>query len=138
MKNKLILWLILLVVGFLLGFVPQYANQRRLEADLANLKQQLASCQMGAQLAQLRDAAAMTYFEATRMNYGTAAEYSSRFFSEAQQVAAQPGADPNLKAAMGELIGLRNPVAEDLARGDPAVLPKLQALFSKTEQATRR
>ena len=137
MKNRLILWLILLVTGFSVGFIPQYAKVRRLQTDLLNAKQQFASCQLSSQLSQLRDSAAMVYFEATRKNYGTAGEYSNRFFNEVQQLANQTTADPNLKRAMEELLTLRNPITEDLSKGDAAVLPKLQDLLLKTEQNTK-
>lgn len=137
MKNRLILWMILLVTGFLLGIIPQYVKARRLQTDLLNTKRQIASCQLGNQLSQLRDSVAMLYFEATRRNYGTAVEYSNRFFNEVQQVANQTNSDPNLKRAMEELLILRNPIADDLSKGDAAVLPKLQNLLLKTEQNTR-
>ena len=79
----------------------------------------------------------MLYFEATRRNYGTAVEYSNRFFNEVQQVANQTNSDPNLKRAMEELLTLRSPITDDLSKGDAAVLPKLQNLLLKTEQNTR-
>lgn len=137
MKNRLILWMILLITGFLLGFIPQYVRARRLQTDSLNAKQQIASCQLKNQLSQLRDSVAMLYFEATRRNYGTAVEYSNRFFNEVQQVANQTNSDPNLKRAMEELLTLRNPITDDLSKGDAAVLPKLQDLLLKTEQNTR-
>ena len=137
MKNRLILWMILLITGFLLGFIPQYVRARRLQTDSLNAKQQIASCHLKNQLSQLRDSVAMLYFEATRRNYGTAVEYSNRFFNEVQQVANQTNSDPNLKRAMEELLTLRNPITYDLSKGDAAVLPKLQDLLLKTEQNTR-
>jgi len=133
MKNKLILWLVLLLIGFLVGFIPQYTKAQHAHSELESVKQQLSSCQAGNRLSQLRDSAALTYLEATRKNYGLAGQYATRFFDQAHQLAEQT-ADAALRAQLQELLTARDDVIAKLAQGDPAVLGQLQTLLTKTLQ----
>jgi hypothetical protein len=137
MKNKLILWLVLLLVGFLVGFVPQYTKAQRARSELESVKQQLSVCQLGNRLSQLRDSAALMYLEATRKNYGLAGEYATRFFEEAHQVAEQTS-DPGLRAQLQDLLTSRDEALGKLAQGDAGILPQLQTLLTKTLQNVKR
>lgn len=137
MRNRLILWLVLLVAGFLAGFIPQYLKAQRSSAEHSNIKQQLASCRMETQLSQLRDAAAMMYLEATRKNYGTAEEHSRRFFGQVQQATTQT-ADPAIKKTLDDALKLRDPITAALAKGDPAVLSDLQLVLTNVETGTKQ
>jgi hypothetical protein len=51
-KNRIIVVVILLIVVFLVGFVPQYIKVKRMENDLSAARQENA-------LAQLRDLAGL-------------------------------------------------------------------------------
>jgi hypothetical protein len=137
MRNRLVLWLVLLVAGFLAGFIPQYLKAERSSAELSNTKQQLASCRAETRLSQLRDTAAMMYLEATRKNYGTAEEHSRRFFDQVQQATTQT-ADPAVKKALDDVLKLRDPITAALAKGDPAVLSDLQLVLTNIEAGTKR
>ncbi len=137
MKNKLILWLVLLLVGFLVGFVPQYTKAQRAGSALESAKQQLSACQLGNRLAQLRDTAALMYLEATRKNYGLAGEYATRFFEQARQAAEQTS-DAGLRAQLQDLLASRDEALGKLAQGDAGILPQLQTLLTKTLQNVQR
>jgi type II secretory pathway pseudopilin PulG len=137
MRNRLLLWVVLLVAGFLAGFVPQYLKAQHTSAELSNTKQQLASCQVETRLSRLRDAAAMMYLEATRKNYGTAQEHSRRFFDHVQQATTQT-ADPAVKKTMDDILKLRDPITAALAKGDPAVLSDLQLVLTTIEAGTKQ
>jgi hypothetical protein len=137
MRNRLILWLVLLVAGFLAGFIPQYLKAQRSNAELSNTKQQLASCRVETQLSQLRDTATMMYLEATRKNYGIAEEHSRRFFDQVQQATTQT-ADPAVRKTLDDVLKLRDPITAALAKGDPAVLSDLQLVLTNIEAGTKR
>ena len=77
------------------------------------------------------------YLEATRKNYGTAAEYSSRLFERSQQMAANTG-DPALRAALEDVLRARNTITAELAKGDPAVVTDLQPIVMRLEEGTKR
>src|SRR5512146_556696 len=137
MRNRLVLWLVLLVAGFLAGFVPQYLKAERRAAELATTKQQLDSCRVETQLSQLRDIAAMMYLEATRKNYGIAQKHSQRFFDQVQQATAQT-TDPAVKTTLEGILKLRDPITATLAKGDAAVLSDLQLVLTNIEAGTKR
>lgn len=120
MKNIIVV-AVLVIIAFLLGFVPQYAKVRRLDNELNVARQQIG-------LAQLRDLAGLAYVQANQKNYGLAAATCSQFFA---QVANQPD-----KKALEGLLAARDKITAELAKGDPGVLNDLQDLFLKTRQTT--
>jgi hypothetical protein len=135
MKNKLIIGLVLLVAGFLAGFIPQYRRAQRVSHEETAIKQQLQSCDASVAIFQLRDTAAMLYLEATRQNYGTAAGYSTQLFGRIQQVADQTS-DPNFKATLEDVLKAHDTITAALAKGDPAVLKDLQEILYMLERGT--
>jgi hypothetical protein len=126
MKNRIIVVIILLVAAFLAGFVPQYIKVKRLENELSVARQESA-------LAELRDLAGLAFVQTSQKNYGLAAATSNRFFTRTREVANQlPDAK---RKALEDLLASQNKIAAELAKGDPAALADLQALFDKTRQA---
>ena len=79
MPRKLALWFVLLIVGFLTGFILQYARLQQAHQELSASTKQLGSCQASQQLSQLRDIATVMFLEAVQKNYGKAGEYSKEF-----------------------------------------------------------
>jgi len=55
MRQKLALWFLLLLAGFLIGFILQYSRLDRVQQKLCASTRQLGSRQASQQLAQLRD-----------------------------------------------------------------------------------
>jgi len=136
MRSKPVLWLGLLLMGFLLGFFWQYTRARRLETELGNLRQIYDSCQERSRLSDLRDAISFTHFEAIRKNYGLASERSTLFFDQLRAL-LETDADPKLKENLGNLLSSRDRVTAGLASGDPAIVETLQDLLLKTFQSTK-
>ncbi len=124
--RKLLLWVILLVVGFLLGFVPQYVKAH-------SLQEQSNRCEAGLNLAQVRQYGKLTYVAATQLNYGTASKYAQQFFDEAQKLAAST-TDPTIKGTLEGVLSVRDKITTDLAKGDSAVVGDLQPVLLKLEQ----
>ena len=86
MLHKLVLWLLLLLAGFLIGFILQYFRLQRVQQELSASTKHLGSCQSSEELSQLRDTATMMYLEVVQKNYGKAGEYSKEFFDQAQRI----------------------------------------------------
>jgi hypothetical protein len=84
---------VLLIVGFLAGFILQYASLQQAQQELSASAKQLASCQAGEQFSQLRDTATVMFLEAVQKNYGKAGEDSKEFFDQAQRIQSST-ADP--------------------------------------------
>jgi hypothetical protein len=118
----------LLLVVFLVSFLPPYVKATRLSNDLREARQENS-------MGQLRDLAAQAYFQAIQKNYGLAAGTSSRFFNRVPEVAGQM-TDPGRRKSIEDLVSFRDKITAGLAKGDPSVLNDLQALFVKTRQAT--
>jgi hypothetical protein len=128
-KNRVIVVAVVVVVAFLLGFVPQYVKAQRLESELHTAQQANAG-------AELRDLAAQAYVQANQKNFGLAAETASRYFNRTREVASQTG-NAATKTALESILTARDKITAELAKGDPAAIGDLQDLFTKTQQATR-
>ena len=124
--RRLLLWVILLIVGFLLGFVPQYLKAHSLQG-------QMTQCEASQRFDKVRQYGSLTYVAATQLNYGTASGYAQQFFEQAQQVANSTN-DPRVKGILTEVLSGRDKITADLAKGDAAVVSELQALILKLEQ----
>jgi len=136
MRRKLVLWFLLLLAGFVSGFILQYSRLQRVQQELSTSTKQLRSCQSGQQLSQLRDTATMMYLEVVQKNYGKAGEYSREVFDQAQQIASST-ADPALRDLLRDAMGTRDQVTGDLAKGDAAALSETQLVLSKLEQTAK-
>ncbi len=126
MRN-FIVWVVLLVVGLLVGFVPQYLKARRLDEELS-------SCTAKAGLAQARQSGALTYIAATQLNYGVAAGYAQIFFADAQKLQGTTS-DASLRDLLTQILSSRDKITSDLAKGSSDVIGELQPLVLKLQQA---
>jgi hypothetical protein len=135
-KNKLIVWAVLLGAGFLAGFVPQFAKRSRIEAELREARQELVACGEKLRLSGHRDLAAQVYLEGARKNYGLAAEAASRFFQGLRQHAGETP-DADLKRRLEEILRLRDTVTAGLAKAEPAVMASLEQLLGETREKLR-
>jgi hypothetical protein len=127
-NKKIIVVVVLLIVAFLAGFLPQYAKVTRLEKELGETRKENS-------LAQLRDLAGLAYLQASQKDYGLAGGTSTRFFDRTREVANQTP-DSSGRKPLEDLLNLRDQITGELARGDPGVLNDLQTLLVKTRQAT--
>jgi hypothetical protein len=127
-KNKIGLSVVLLVVVFLAGFLPSYVKAHRLENELREARRESA-------LAQLRDLASLAYFQASQKDYGLAAGTCTRYFDRTREAVNQ-APDASVKKQLEGLLSLRDSITAGLAKGDPAVLHDLEALFARTREAT--
>jgi hypothetical protein len=138
MRHKLVLWFVLLIVGFLGGFILQYARLQQFQKELSVSTRQLGSCRSSEQLSQLRDKATMMYLEAVQQNYGLAGEHAKDFFDQAQRIVGATE-DPALRNLLRDTLATRDQITGDLAKGNAAALAEIRPMLSKiqTEEALR-
>jgi len=136
MRRKLILWFVLLIVGFIIGFILQYSRLRNLQQELSVSEKRLISCQFSEQLSQLRDTATMMYLEAVEKNYGKSGEYSKKFFDQAQRIVGGVE-DPALRNLLHDILATRDQITADLAKGDTAALSEIQPVLSRLQQTAK-
>ncbi len=127
MGKKVAVAAVVLVAVFLAGFLPQFLKRNSLESQWQEATRQNRE-------AQVRDLAAFAYVQASQKNYGLAAQTASDFFGRVQQLAAErPGA---ARRPLEEILGWRDKITAELAKGDPAALGDLQTVYLKTRGAT--
>jgi len=136
MRHKLVLWFVLLIAGFLVGLILQYAKLQRLQNELSASTNQLGSCQSSEQLSQLRDTATIIYLEAVQKNYGKAGEHSKEFFDQAQRIVSSTE-DSVVSNLLRDTLTTRDQITADLAKGDVAALSELQPMLFKREQTAK-
>jgi len=137
MRHKLGLWFLLLLAGFLIGFILQYSRLQRVQQERSASTKQLGSCQSSEQLSQLRDRATMMYLEGVQKNYGKAGEHSKEFFDQAQRIGSSTE-DPALRNLLRDILASRDQITADLAKGDAAALSEIQPVLFKVEQTAKR
>jgi hypothetical protein len=136
MGRKLALWFVLVIAGFLAGFILQYARLQRVKQELSVSTKQLGSCQSSEQLSQLRDTATLMYLETVQKNFGKAGEYSKEFFDQAQRIVSSTG-DSAVRTLLHDTLATRDQITGDLAKGDAAALSEIQPVLSKLEQTAK-
>ncbi len=133
--RRILLWFILLLAVFLLGFVPQYRAAAEARRQLAEARAKLAAGERRMDLAQLRDLIALAYLEVSQKNYGLAAQRSTAFFDKVAELAASQS-DSGASNTLKQILVARDGVTAALAAGDPAAAAEIQRLFRATFDAT--
>jgi hypothetical protein len=136
MGKKLLFWLILLMVGFLAGFIPQYSKSRELARTASGLNEQVRACKSAEEFSRIREAAGMMYLAATQKNYGIATGYATRMFDQAQSLAGSTQ-DGGIRNLLRDVLAQRDQITADLAKGSDAVISEMQPILSKLEQDTK-
>ena len=132
MKNKLIVGAILLLVGFLCGFIPQYERVSTLTQTNQDLRHQLDAAKRAESVNSFRNRAALIYSVAAKNNFSLASESASKFFTDLQEFATQ-SADVSLKQNLEEVLSSRDAIIGGLAKADPTVAAQIQELFLKMQ-----
>jgi hypothetical protein len=122
-KTGGIVSLVLLLGGFLGGFVPQYQRANKQEAEVQRLTVEAGKLRSEERLSRLRDLVSVVYFQASLKNYGLASEQTTALFKLAEELAN--GADEGPKALARRVLQDRDALVGGLAKGDEAVMALL-------------
>jgi hypothetical protein len=136
MRVHIILWLVLLIGGFLLGFVPEYLKNRDLQAQLQDPQRAIDALKLQLQMSELRDAASMMLLELSRQNYGLARDHSGQFYSKLKE-AIDAVQDPALKKSLEDLAATRETLTGQMATGNAMALTTSLPIVLKTFEVTR-
>ena len=82
MKIKIIVGAMLLVVGALIGFVPQHSKLISAQHEVDDLRQQLDVSKRAEAMNSFRNRAALLYVETTRNNFTVALDMASKYFRD--------------------------------------------------------
>jgi hypothetical protein len=129
-KTAVIAGAVLLLVGFLLGFIPE--SQRA-----SKLAMELESARLENKLREIRELASLSYLDASNKNYASAAGQSERMFGIANEV-AKSTKDDALRGSLTGLLTFHDTVQGKLSAGDGSVLDQLQQMLKKTQGELKR
>ena len=129
-KTVAIVGTVLFLAGFLLGFIPQHQIASKLATQLETVR-------LESKLREIRELASLSYFDAAKLNYGSAAEESERMFGLASEV-ANDTKDDALRSSLNGLSTFRDTVMSKLRAADASVLEPLQQIVQKTQRELKR
>ena len=108
---------IMLLTGFLAGFIPQFRTASGLRDELRNRDERIQTLERDAALSRVRDAANLMYLELTRRNYGIAAQHATRFFDQIRVLIND--SPPEARDALDRLLRQRDAVTAGIASRIP-------------------
>jgi len=129
-KTVAIVGIVLFLAGFLLGFIPQHQKA-------SDLTKQLETVRLESKLREIRALASLSYIDATKLNYGSAAEDSERMFGLAREL-ANDTKDEGLRSSLNGLATFRETVMDKMRAADASVLEPLQQIVQKTQKELKR
>ena len=138
-KNKILFTIALTVIAFLAGFILQFLEAREARKGLDEANQRVMQLEGRLRLSELRDLSGLMLLEAMRRNYGSATDYSTRYFDKVREITTAQGQQGQQgQTKVSELLSSRDSVNAALAQVDnPASLVTIQMLFERTHELTR-
>lgn len=131
-----------LVVGLLLGFLPEHSTNSKLQDQNASLAQgktgvegQLNRAQQRLQLSNFAVLSAEVSSQAQSNNYSVASASASALFTDLRKYVDASPDNPSTQQ-MREVLNARDRVISGLAQANPAVKPLLQQVFTKLESVS--
>jgi hypothetical protein len=119
----------LLIMAFLIGYVPSAISSRTTQQQNAELERKLKVTELGSQLA-------MASYEAGRNNYANAIQFSSRFFDGLREIISETR-DQALKQKLQAMLGRRDEITANMAQVDQSVKEKLAQMYAEYFEATQ-
>jgi hypothetical protein len=129
LPKKLAMAAVLLIIGFLLGYVPSSISSNTIQRQNAELERRVRAAELGSQLA-------MAWYEANRNNYANATQFSGRFFSGLPEIIAD-SKDQALKQNLEVMLGRRDEITSYMAQVDQTVKDKLAEMYAEYFQITQ-
>ncbi len=121
-----------LIAGFLLGFIPEHLSLGTATKDKQSAQQQLSVVQKQEDISNFTVRSGMIYTTAEKHDYSSASGEASRFFTDLRQYTdGLPEGD--LKQQLGTALSSRDEIIGGLAKADPSVTERIQALFLKMQ-----
>jgi hypothetical protein len=132
----LIIFAVLLLAAFLLGYIPQSQKANSLSAQLKTAHDEQHQLTEQLQIDNIRDQFSRAYLETTRNNFGLASQRATRGFDLIGS--ASNIANPSMKTAFQEILSQRGSVLSALAKTDPNVRNQLAAILDRMDKAAGR
>jgi hypothetical protein len=135
-KSKLLFSFVLAAIMFLVGFVPEFLQKREIQKELTAAREQSTQLENQLKVAEVRDLSGQMLLETLRRNYGSASDYSARYFDKIREITQAETAQTG--SGLAELLNNREAVTTALAQGDASSLSTVQSLVERTYELTRK
>lgn len=122
MSAKVGIGAVVLVIAFLLGYVPASLTARAERAERDRLQRTVAVSEIQIHLG-------MMSYEANRDNYGLAAQLATVFFDRVRAESGGP-ADQEITMSLQSILARRDEITSDLAQASPAVKAKIAEMYA--------
>lgn len=129
LPQKIAVGAAIVIVAFLLGYIPSCVSARSAEQQKAQLEYRV-------RLADLRDKIGMASYEVNRNNYANATEFCGSFFDGLAKLFTE-SRDDALKQKLQPTLARRDEITTNLAQADPIVKEKLAQMYATFFQATK-
>ena len=136
MKVHVTLWVVLLVGGFLLGFVPEYSKIRELQTQLESPQKTIDALKVQIQMDELRDAIGLMYLELSRQNFGLARDHASAYYNKLKDLISETN-DPALKKSLTELADTQEALTASLTTASANSMTLSQPIVLRTFEVTK-
>src|SRR5215467_1358618 len=136
MRVHVTLWLVLLLIGLGVGFIPQYLKTRELRAELENPQKTIDALNLQIQLGQLRDEASLALLEISSQNFGLARDRVAEYYTKLKDL-SDNAQDPMLKKSLQDLSMTRDEITANLATTTGAALTSWQKVMLQTFEVTK-
>jgi len=130
LKTVAIVGTVLFLAGALLGFVPGHQK-------VSKLSEELEGSRLESKLSEIRELASISYINASKMNYGSAAESSKRMFGLVSELAGDTK-DASLRNNLNDLSTYHDSVMGKLSAADASALEPLLKIVQKTQRELKR
>lgn len=119
----------ILIIAFMLGYVPSVISSRTTLQQNVELEHKLKVAELDGQLA-------MASYETGRNNYANAAQFLSKFFDGLREIINETK-DHALKQKLQVMLARRDDITANIAQADPSVKEKLAQMYVEYFQATQ-
>jgi hypothetical protein len=129
-----IIYITLLILAFLLGFIPTWLKSRKCSRNLTEVERQL-------NLASMQNSLASAAIDAQQGDYESARQATSGFFTSlraATDIVDDPALSPVQREAVQPLLAQRDGIITLLARGDLASAEQLSDLYVEFREIVQR
>lgn len=130
----MIVFLILLLAAFLLGYIPESQKGSRLAAELKTAQDDQHQMAAQLQVATVRDEFSRAYLETTRNNFGLASQEATRGFDLIASASANTS-NSVMKTALQNISSQRGAVLAGLAKTDQNVRNQLASILDTMAKA---
>ena len=132
-KTLALVFLVLLIASYLVGYIPEHRQRQAAETELADLRTRFTQTQGRLRICDLHNRLLSLIERVQEQNYGEAQKLSTEFFDQVR-IAANEMPAGGQRSVLETTLQMRDAVTTGLAKGDPASLEALKQSSQRFRQ----